>query len=663
MMDLNKIKLTEKRKEICRRLDLKDSDDILSYYPFKYEEYIITSYEEFVIGNQVVFEAELISYPTLFRKGNLTISKFKVLYEDNELLVTIFNRPWIRNLRVNERLTIFGKYEGRNKVTAFNYYSKDVKDVTGIIPTYSIKEGISQNEIKKLIRYTYDKCKDHIIDDLPGDFINIHHLVSKVEAIENIHFPSSKEELAKAMARLKYEEFLSFYVALDIIKGSDTALKQAKKFDADKIAVLINSLGYELTRDQLKAKEDILNDLSSSKLMYRLIQGEVGSGKTVVAIIALYANYLAGFQGALMAPTEILVKQHYETLDKLLSPLGVKLALLYSAMSNENIVKQDIEAGEIDIIVGTHALFSDDLRYKKLGLVIADEQHRFGVKQRKALKNKGTSVDFCLMSATPIPRTLATSIYGDMDISTIETLPSGRKGCKTYLIKENSVRSILTDIRSKLDEGRQIYIVAAAIDKSDNYRAKDVNGLYEALKDELKPYNVYLLHGKLSSEQKEMIMDRFNNNEIQILISTTVVEVGVNVKNATMMIIYDADKFGLSQLHQLRGRVQRSNYEGTCFLLTSSKDESVIKRLEVLTETNDGFKISLEDLKQRGPGDILGTRQSGIPDFILGNLIEDGRFVESARKDARMICDNLNNPEYKNYYDKISAIASKNYID
>ena len=662
-MELEALKLTEKRKQICERFGFNNSDDILSFYPFKYEEYEITPYSSFVEGQQVCFEAEVISAPSSFRKGRLTISRFKVLCEDNELLITIFNRPWIRGLDINNKVTIIGKYDGFNKVTAFNYYLKQAKDVTGIIPTYSIKDGINQNEMKKLIKYTYDKCKDELVDRVPKDLIEKHNLISYQQAIENIHFPTNKQLLAKAMSRLKYEEFLRFYVALDVLKGNEIATKTKKNIDIDKINKFVESFDYDLTQDQIKAKDDILNDLSSNKIMYRLLQGEVGCGKTAVSMIGLYANYLAGYQGALMAPTEILAKQHYESLAKALSPFGVKVSVLYSAMENEKQVKQEIKNGDVDIVVGTHALFSEDVEYKKLGFVIADEQHRFGVKQRKALKQKGENCDFLLMSATPIPRTLASSIYGDMDISTISTMPVGRKGCKTYLIKKNSVIDILDDIKNKLEEGRQVYIVAAAIDKSENYKAKDVTGLYNALKEELKPFNVFLLHGRLSSEEKDDVMNRFNSNQIQVLISTTVVEVGVNVANATMMIIYDADKFGLSQLHQLRGRVQRSSYEGTCYLLTDSKDESVINRLNVLTRTNDGFEISFEDLKLRGPGDILGTRQSGLPAFILGNLIEDTKFVEAAKTDAHYICDNLKIEENRQYYDNIALIASQNYID
>lgn len=655
------LKLTPKRKEICERLSLNDSEAILSYYPFRYEMYDSRHYKDFKINDQVCFVGELVSYPSTFRRGKLSTSRFKVLYEDEIIAVTIFNRPWIRNLRMNETLTIIGKYDGNNKVTASSYFAGDMSG--SIIPYYPLKEGISQNDIKKLIQAVMNKCEGELVDDLPLELKEKHRLIDKKSALMNIHNPINRNELAKAISRLKYDEFLRFYLSLDILKGNNTKNEKAKKiFDDEKVNAFIASLGFDLTVDQKAAVDDILKDLHSSKMMYRLIQGEVGSGKTAVAMIALYANYLAGYQGALMAPTEILAKQHALSLQKQLGPFGVKVVALYSAMDEEKKVKQMISMGEADIIVGTHALFSKDVEYKKLGLVIADEQHRFGVRQRQALKDKGENCDFALMSATPIPRTLASSIYGDMDISTIATLPAGRKGCKTYLIKQNSIVSILDQVKEKLDEGRQIYIVAAAIEASENYNAKDVNGLYESLKEELKPYKAGLLHGKLSTEEKDAIMNAFNKNEIQVLISTTVVEVGVNVKNATMMIIYDADKFGLSQLHQLRGRVQRSDYEGTCFLLTGNKDEAVLKRLGILCKTNDGFEISYEDLKIRGPGDILGTRQSGLPAFVLGNLIEDTRFIDAARADAKYISDNKDKDGFKDYYMKTAKMANQNFI-
>ncbi|MBQ6218041.1 MAG: ATP-dependent DNA helicase RecG [Erysipelotrichaceae bacterium] len=660
-MELKELKLTPKRKEICERLSLFNSDDILSYYPFRYEMYDATPYKDFKEGSQVCFVGELVSYPSTFRRGKLSTSRFKLMYEDEIISVTIFNRPWIRNLKMNETLTVMGKYDGSNKVTASNYFSGDM---TGsIIPYYPLKEGITQNDIKKLIQAVYMKAEEELKDDLPLEFVQAHQLIDHKSAIHDIHAPLNKRQLAKAISRLKYEEFLRFYLSLDILKESTSkAEKKGKRFDKKKVDAFIDSLGFELTKDQEDAVKDILNDLESNKMMYRLVQGEVGSGKTAVAMIGLYANYLAGYQGALMAPTEILAKQHASSLQKQLAPFGVRVGVLYSAMDEERKNKQMIKDGEYDIIVGTHALFSKDVEYKDLGLVIADEQHRFGVKQRQALKDKGKDCDFILMSATPIPRTLASSIYGDMDISTIATLPAGRKGCKTYLIKRNSIIDILNEVKNKLKEGRQIYIIAAAIEASENYKAKDVNGLYASLKKELSPFEVGLLHGKLDSEEKDAIMKDFNENKIQVLISTTVVEVGVNVKNATMMIIYDADKFGLSQLHQLRGRVQRSSHEGTCFLLTDNKDELALKRLDILCKNNDGFAISYEDLKLRGPGDILGTRQSGLPAFVLGNLIEDTRFIDAARKDAKKIAENKEDPSYTDYYEKTAKMASQNFI-
>lgn len=660
-MDIKDFKLTDKRRLICERLGFNTTEDILNYYPFKYESYNLTPYNNWIEGMNVCFKGELITYPSTFRKGRLSTTRFKVLFDDEEISVTIFNRPWIRNLDINDEITIIGKYDGKNKVTASNYNSNDI--LGKIIPIYSLKEDITQNEIRKLIAYTYEKGNDDLIDHIPYEYISRHRLINRKDALYNVHFPIDSNSLKQSISRLKYDEFLNFYTSLNIVKNFTNDKSKTKKvFDRNKVDELINSFEFELTKDQLNSINDILKDLSSNSTMYRLLQGDVGSGKTAVSMVCLYANYLAGYQGALMAPTEILAKQHYLSLKEQLSKFNVKVGVLYSSMDNEKIEKEKIKNGEYDIIVGTHALFSKDVEYKNLGLVIADEQHRFGVKQRQSLKEKGENCDFLLMSATPIPRTLASSIYGDMDISTIEAMPSNRKGCKTYLIKKNSVIDILDDIFAKLNEGRQIYIIAAAIEKSDNYNAKDVNGLYEALKDKLSPYNVSLLHGKLSSEQKDEIMDKFTKNEIQVLISTTVVEVGVNVKNATMMIIYDADKFGLSQIHQLRGRVQRSSYEGTCYLLTSSKDVDTLARLNVLVKTNNGFEISYEDLKLRGPGDILGTRQSGIPGFILGNLMEDTKFIEASRADAIEIVNNLDKKENRDYYDYLSQIAIKSYI-
>ena len=658
------LKLTDKRKEICKRLELNDSDDILRYYPFKYENNFLTHYDDFKVGERVLFEGELFSYPSTFRfKRNMSRTTFRVLYEEEEIIVNIFNRPWIKGVSINSKIVIVGKYDGNNKVTATNYYTKDLKDVLGIQPVYSLKEGIKQNEIVKLIEYTMNKCLDDVKDEIPNDIKESHGLFDLKSALRSIHKPLSEKDLKYALTRLKYEEFLNFFLALEALKGTNNIeLKKAKDFDENKVNEFINSLPFDLTDDQNEAVRDILKDLKNNKPMYRLVQGEVGSGKTAVAMIALYANHLAGYQGTIMAPTEILAKQHYESFKTAFGD-DLKVGLLYSGLKSIKEVKEKIANAEIDIVVGTHALFQEDVSFNNLGLVIADEQHRFGVKQRRALKDKGENVDFLVMSATPIPRTLASSLFGDLDISTIATLPSGRKGCDTYLIKKNSIIDIIPELKRKLDEGRQIYIIASAIEASDNYAGKDASALYNSLIDVFKPYKLALLHGRLDTDKKDEIMNKFYKNEVQVLVSTTVVEVGVNVKNATVMVIYDADRFGLSQIHQLRGRIQRGEYKGTCYLLSDSNDPLVLDRLNVLCKTNDGFKISEEDLRLRGPGDILGTRQSGLPTFILGNIFEDSKIIEGAKKDAKKIVNNLDNKDYQNYYENIAKMAQKSLID
>ncbi len=660
-MELSELKLTDKRLEICRRLDLKDSDDILRYYPFKYERNVLTHYEDFIEGERVVFEGELISYPNTFRfRGKLSRTTFKVLYEEEEITVTIFNRPWIKSN--NNKITIIGRYEGKNKVTASNFYTKDISEILGINPIYSLKDGIKQNEIRKLIEYTFKKVND-VKDYVPQKLLDKHGLCDLKSALYNIHFPTNELDLKKSLARLKYEEFLRFYLSLEILSDNNQInIKDGENIDQNKIDSFINSLSYTLTVDQKEAIDDILRDLRSNKLMYRLLQGEVGSGKTLVSMIGLYANYLSGYQGALMAPTEILAKQHLLSFKETFND-EIKIELLVSGNKDNVDIKKRLKDGDIDIVIGTHALFQEDVSFKNLGLVITDEQHRFGVKQRKALKEKGENVDFLLMSATPIPRTLASSLYGNMDISTIKTLPSGRKGCDTYLINKNSIVDILPNLKEKLDEGRQIYLVASSIEASDSYGGKDVTGLYNSLIDVFKPYKVGLLHGKMTGEEKDEAMEKFNNNEIQILVSTTVIEVGVNVKNATVMVIYDADRFGLSQLHQLRGRVQRGDFKGTCYLLTNNKDSEVKKRLNVLVDSNDGFKISEEDLKLRGPGDILGTRQSGLPTFILGDIFNDTNIIEASKDDVKMVLDNLDKDDFNLFYLDVYKLMTSRFQD
>ena len=633
-MNLKELKLTERRQKICHSLDLNDEYDILAYYPSRYEFYEVLAFSLWKESETVVFRAKVLTYPSSYRpRRNLLITTFDVLYDEEELKLTIFNRPWLR-LQVGEMVSFIGTYNGKNKVTVTNYSNKAIDEIAGIQPIYPLKEGITQNDIKKIISFVYEKCEDSLNETIPQRFIEKHHLITYQEAIKNIHFPTNRNDLLKAIARLKYEEFFNFFALLKLHKENNLQMKIAKKFDYNQVLAFINKFPFELTTDQKETINDILNDLASPYVMHRLVQGDVGCGKTAVSEVALYAAYLAGYQAAFMAPTEILAHQHFLSLKEVFENENIKVACLTSSSKDNKAIKEELKKGEIDILVGTHAIFQDDVIYANLGLVITDEQHRFGVNQRRALNAKGNHPDYLLMSATPIPRTLASSIYGDLDVSTIVSMPKGRKGCDTMLIKTNSIKPIINELFDLLKEGRQLYIIGSLIEANEEYNAIDVTGLYEVLKEKFKPYKVALLHGQMKSEEKEIIMKAFMNNDIQVLISTTVVEVGVNVKNATAMVIYNAERFGLSQLHQLRGRIQRSSYKGKLYLLTASKDSDTLNRLNVLVNTNDGFKVAEEDLYQRGPGDLLGTRQSGLPSFHLGNLIKDTKIIEASKEDV-----------------------------
>lgn len=662
MKTLKECHCTQNQILLAERYGLHDANEVLSLYPFRYEEMISKPFNQWQEKEKVVFEGRLMTYPTTTRFGkNKAITRFQVETEDNLLAITIFNRPWTNNLKVGMMLTIIGRYEGYNKVTAMQYNTKPLNEQLGIIPIYPLKEGVQQRSITALIKKVFVASINEIEDFVPTELQSKYKLMNKKMALRCIHFPQSIKEVQLAYRTLKYEEFLRFHLAIALMKASvqEDTFSEGKKFDRVIINNLIDELPFEFTADQKKATAEILDDMEDNHIMYRLVQGDVGCGKTAVAWVAMIACVMANQQAAMMAPTEILAKQHYESFMQLSNGLPIKIEVLYSALSTKK--KKEIldrlANHEIDILIGTHALIQDSVQFANLGLVVADEQHRFGVEQRKKLKEKGKKVDFLLMSATPIPRTLANTLYGDMDISTIVTMPQGRKPVITKLIKENKLDSLTAELMQTLKNNQQIYVVCAAIEESEGYDAKNVMEVQEELQLLFQGVaKCGILHGKMSSEEKEEVMRQFSENQIQILVSTTVVEVGVNVVNATTMIIYDAHRFGLSSLHQLRGRVQRGNKQGKCYLLTSSKDPDALKRLEILVHCSDGFEISMEDLKIRGPGDILGVRQSGLPGFVLGNLIEDTRIIDTARKDAQDILANQDNAEYFNCIETIKRL-------
>ena len=665
-MDLSdkRLKLTSKRVQILHELGLYTTDDLLMYYPYRYEVITTSAFSDWKIKDKVWFEGEVVQLPRSWRKGRLVTTTFQVRFQEQILTITIFNRPWAKSLNLNQILTIQGVYQGNCKVTAMSYDTKSLAEHASITPIYSIKEGIRQKTLQTIIHSVLNQLHDEIIDDIPEEFRQAYRLLPLKLAYRCIHIPSSMNEVQAAVRTLKYAEFLRFFTAIQLMRSTEgiRIAKKPKIFSSKKIQQAIQSLSFEMTADQRDTLEKILYDMGSTHAMYRLVQGDVGCGKTVVATLALYASFLSGYQGAMLAPTEILARQHYQSVNEVLAPFGVKTEVLYSALSSakKNEILKDVASGKIDILIGTHSMIQDSVTFHKLGLTIADEQQRFGVAQRKALKQKGEQVDFLLMSATPIPRTLAASLFGDMDVSTIETMPAGRITPFTTLIKENSFRTVLEDVKRLLISGRQLYVICAAVDENEEYHARNVYDTMESIHKLFPQYKVAFLHVRMSTHEKQAIMQAFHDNDIQILVSTTVVEVGVNVVNATGMIIYDADRFGLSQLHQLRGRIQRGSEQGYCWLLTASQDERVLQRLEVLVKSNNGFEISYEDLRLRGPGDILGTRQSGVPDFILGNIVEDTAMINQARKDALKVMESADNPDYQILLETVQKRNEKN---
>ncbi len=640
------IKLTQKNREILEKMGISELTDILSYYPYRYDEIKYIPFKDWKIGDKIIIEAAVTEKPKInYYKRNQSVLYLNVLTEDDYFRISIFNRHWLMKLKVNEKITVIGTYEGNNRILASNINSQPLKEQIGIKPFYSLKEGIREKTFLRILQQVFENHESKILDFLPEYLKKENDYLSKREAIKQIHQPDNNELLLKAINTLKYEEFLKFNLVM-AKRRSDSFISDfnfKKEFSMDKINEFISKLPFKLTADQNDALHEILSDLQSENQMARLLQGDVGCGKTIVAFIIMYATVLSGKQAAIMAPTEILAKQHYNNMLKYFSDLNIESGILYSSqsMSERKQTLEKIKSGEISLIVGTHSLFQQEVDFNNLGLIVTDEQQRFGVKQRQSFLLKGEYVDMLLMSATPIPRTLATTLYGDLDVTTITQTPYSTKRIHTTLIKQNSFTSKIDEIENLLDQGNQMYVVCPAIEKgSDNVR--NVNDIYLNLSKHYQgKYTVGLLHGQLDNEQKQLVEKQFSDGEIDILVCTTVIEVGVDVKNANIMVIYDANRFGLSQLHQLRGRIGRHEKKGYCYLLTSSKEDDVIEKLNVIVNNNDGFKISHYDLKLRGPGDILGYRQSGLPAFILGNIINDSKLLKNSYIEAKKIINEL----------------------
>jgi len=613
------------------KLEIYSVDDLITYYPFRYEVLKKTSLND----EHSVITGTIETIPTLnyFRRINKLSFKLET---DNKLInVVIFNRGFLKeHLIVGKIITLIGKYEQeKNMFTASDIKLIDIGDSTHIMPIYHKVKGLTDKNINKYINLALER--EYVIDYIPDKIIDKYKFLPKKESLNLIHNPSNNVKLKEALIRSKYEELFLFMLKINELKNKNSInnIGYSKEIDLEKINKFIDTLPFTLTEDQFKTLDEIFDDLKSSERMNRLVQGDVGSGKTIVAIISMYAMHLNNYQSALMAPTEILAHQHYENMINLFKDydINIKEILGSTPKKDKEIIKEELKQGKIDMIIGTHALLEETIEFNNLGLIITDEQHRFGVNQRSSLRNKGNMPDVLYLSATPIPRTYALTIYGDMDVSSIKTMPGGRLDVITSIKKTKEIKDVLDMMSKELSCNHQVYVIAPLIEESDK---SDLDSVYEieanmkkAFKDK---YNIGILHGKLTNEEKDIVMDKFKNNDIQILISTTVVEVGVDVANATLMVIYDAYRFGLSALHQLRGRVGRNNIQSYCVLISDRETE----RLNVLVNTNDGFKVSEEDFKMRGSGDLFGYRQSGDMVFNIADLKKDFDILLKARDDS-----------------------------
>ncbi|HHT37785.1 MAG TPA: ATP-dependent DNA helicase RecG [Mollicutes bacterium] len=634
---LNLIKgIGPKTKTYLEKLGIYNVNDLITHYPFRYEVLKRSDFFNLNQGDKIIIDGLVDSVPSIFRfKGKMNKMSFRLRTKEAIINVIIFNRAFLKNhLTINKEITVIGKWDLlKNTVVASDIIFEGIGDSVKIESVYHTTSGLSK---KQLLRFIDDalKLNPKIIDYIPAPIALKYNFIEKREALNIIHHPTKAEDVKKAMLRLKYEELFMFMLKVKFLKSKKKNLNQgySKEIDMEKINSFIENLPFKLTQDQLTAIDEIIEDLSSKKVMNRLLQGDVGSGKTVVAVIAMYIMYLNHYQSALMVPTEILAKQHYANIKKLFKDIDINVELLISATPKKEKEKiyEELEQGRIDLIVGTHAIIQDNVSFSNLGLVVTDEQHRFGVNQRGNLRSKGKQADILYMSATPIPRTYALTIYGDMDITNIKTMPMNRKEIITYLKHPNEIKDVLTMIKSELDMHHQIYVVAPLIEEGES-DLENVNKLTRQFELAFgKKYKIGMLHGKMPSVEKTKIMNEYASGNIDILISTTVIEVGVDVKNATMMVIFDAQKFGLSTLHQLRGRVGRSDLQSYCILI-SDKDTA---RLKIMTETTDGFEISEEDFKLRGQGDLFGVRQSGDMTFKIADLKKDYKILMQAKKDA-----------------------------
>lgn len=666
MNDLNAIKgLGPKTIDTLKNIGINSISDLVEYYPYRHDLIVLDNIKECVDKQNVIIECIIDSVPLSRRfRANMTALTFRAMSNKKMIAVMIFNRTFLKTqLRPGTTITVIGKYDAlKNTVIASDI--KFEKIATGSIETvYHLTSGLTSKSLKKYISEALN-IYDNYIDYVPEYLNEKYNFISKKEAIRLIHEPQNKEDVKKAQLKLKYEELFEFMFKINYLKelNKDNKVEYIRNIDPEDVNTFIRELPFELTPDQDKAIEDIYNDMTSSKRMNRMLQGDVGSGKTIVSVIAAYINHLAKYQTALMAPTEVLAYQHYENIKSILSGTNMRIDILVGSMKKKekDEVVEKLAKGKIDFLIGTHALLSENVIFKNLGLVITDEQHRFGVNQRASLKNKGILPDTLYMSATPIPRTFALTIYGDMDISNIKTKPKGRKEIKTIVKSEKELVDVYELLKKEIDEHHQAYIVSPLIEDSEVIDLTTVNEIKRNIDLYFnKKIKSAIMHGKLSKTDKDKIMNDFKAGKIDVLISTTVIEVGIDVKNATMMIIYDAERFGLATLHQLRGRVGRNEFESTCILIGDKEN----KRLKVLEESNDGFYITEKDYEMRGEGDLFGVKQSGDMEFKIANLHTDMKILLQARDDSKEFFDKNKDNNFENYKEYAKIINEMTNLD
>ena len=657
------------RVKLLNKLGIFNLEDLITYYPREYEDRSKPKMiSELVNGEEVLISAYPIAKMSEIKiRQNMTLCKLIVRDESGTCQITWYNQGYLKNtFKQGVRYKFYGKVKnnyGKIEMQSPVYEEATSSRNTGkIIPIYPLTYSLSQNTIRKIIENGLNDIEGNLEETLPEYFIKKYNFYDINTAIKQIHFPDNFENFKLARKRLVFEELLSMQLALLSLKSKYDEEKEGIAFDKNaKMSDIINNLPFKLTNAQLRVLQEIDDDMESSKPMNRLLQGDVGSGKTIVALISAYKAVKSGYQAVIMAPTAILATQHLESFTEILKDTEIKCELLVSGISKkkkEGILSR-LANNEIDILIGTHAVLEENVVFSKLGLVVTDEQHRFGVRQRSTIVQKGENPDVLVMTATPIPRTLALILYGDLDISIIDELPPNRKKIETYAVKKDMEARVNSFIAKNIDEGRQCYIVCPLVEENEEIDAKSVMELVDIYKNKIfTNYRVEYLHGKMRPREKDEIMDRFKNGEIDILISTTVIEVGVNVPNSNIMIIENAERFGLAQLHQLRGRVGRGEHQSYCILKYQGNSKIIQERMNVISSTNDGFIISEKDLELRGSGEFFGTKQHGLPEFKIANLFEDIDILKEVQSVASKIIsedpllENEKNKEFKRLIDK-----------